>query len=172
MQPLSVELGPGILENIFDGIQVSFKPEITLLQTSFLKAVYERMCNGKFCDCNHERRIVLHKLTCLVSCLSYPATTESYCTSVSRCVHSPWSSSSSSWQEEAMGIYTKKPEYVIFFFFFCSFTAKQWCNICRVCIHILWLVIFFHCTPMAYKLTFCDFLQVSNNGRYIRCCGS
>jgi hypothetical protein len=29
MQPLSVELGPGILENIFDGIQVSFKPEST-----------------------------------------------------------------------------------------------------------------------------------------------
>lgn len=33
LQPLSVELGPGILENIFDGIQVSFKPDSTSLQT-------------------------------------------------------------------------------------------------------------------------------------------
>lgn len=47
MQPLSVELGPGILENIFDGIQVSFKPESTSLQTiSFSKQFMKERAMG------------------------------------------------------------------------------------------------------------------------------
>ena len=44
MQPLSVELGPGILENIFDGIQVSFKPESTSLQTISFSKQFMKEC--------------------------------------------------------------------------------------------------------------------------------
>lgn len=45
MQPLSVELGPGILENIFDGIQVSLKPKSTI---SFSKQLMKERAMGNF----------------------------------------------------------------------------------------------------------------------------
>lgn len=45
LQPLSVELGPGILSNIFDGIQVSWMPRLAYSTCdTFISS----------CDCTHQ----------------------------------------------------------------------------------------------------------------------
>ena len=147
MQPLSVELGPGILENIFDGIQVSFKPESTSLQTiSFSKQFMKERAMGNIVTVIIRGEVFYTNWPAL--CPVFPIQRPLKAIAL-QCqdVYIPRGVAVPALDRKRQWEFTPKSLSMFFFFLLCSFTAKQCCNICRVFYsHLVTMIILFHCT--------------------------
>ncbi len=129
VQPLSVELGPGILENIFDGIQVCLlvfsvkcviwrSPELNIFM-QFEVLFKDMKLYSQFSFFTMVLIEVYQILTTLITggnfwCLfPYAASTEGHRPKMWRCVHPPWCCSACFKQGKGLWICTKEPWYIV-----------------------------------------------------------